>query len=274
MKKTFLTLLFFTVLFQRNSIAQITLEHTYPLASVHLYMTKLEVDGDKYVWRDLWINREIKLYNLNHSLFKTMTLPGSISWVNNTIPSLLYISQHLFALDDSVEYMFVYIDVNTNMYKTTIINELGSIIFVADSLVPLVMANVPQEQVPIYNTSAGTKMILSVQYGGGIANVYGLPGNLTTSIEPNIFSDDLGKMLAYPNPTSGESHIPYQLPLGETTGEIVFYNLTGAEIKRYRVDTAFTELVLTTSDLAAGSYYYQLQTPRSKSEGKKLVVIK
>ena len=79
---------------------------------------------------------------------------------------------------------------------------------------------------------------------------------------------------SYPNPSSSQTHIPYTLPQGETAGEIIFYDMTGAEVKRYKVDKTFSDLIITTADLSAGSYYYQLQTPHSKSEGKKLVVVK
>jgi N-acetylneuraminic acid mutarotase len=79
---------------------------------------------------------------------------------------------------------------------------------------------------------------------------------------------------AYPNPTSNTTTIDYQLPSGNQQGEIVFYDLQGKEIKRFHLDNTSNSLLLSTSDLPAGTYYYHLQTANNTSAGKKLVVIK
>jgi hypothetical protein len=40
------------------------------------------------------------------------------------------------------------------------------------------------------------------------------------------------------------------------------------------VDRTFNTLLISTKDIAAGTYYYQLQTAGDSSGGKKMVVIK
>ena len=42
-----------------------------------LYIVKLEVDGEKYVFVDR-ANKQIKFYNLNHTLWKTISYAGTI----------------------------------------------------------------------------------------------------------------------------------------------------------------------------------------------------
>ncbi len=69
---------------------------------------------------------------------------------------------------------------------------------------------------------------------------------------------------AYPNPNNGSTKIDYILPNGVNEGEVVFYNLMGNEVKRFKVDRTFNTLLISTKDIAAGTYYYQLQT-----EGRK-----
>ncbi|MGZ4117244.1 MAG: hypothetical protein ACXVPY_07165, partial [Bacteroidia bacterium] len=66
----------------------------------------------------------------------------------------------------------------------------------------------------------------------------------------------------------------YTLPDGTTEGEIIFYDIIGNEIKRFKVDRTFTSLLISTADIAAGTYYYQLQTVGNASTAKKMVVIK
>jgi Secretion system C-terminal sorting domain len=79
---------------------------------------------------------------------------------------------------------------------------------------------------------------------------------------------------AYPNPNNGSAKIDYTLPEGVNEGEIVFYNLMGNEVKRFKVNRTFNTLLISTKDIAAGTYYYQLQTTIDNSGGKKMVVIK
>ena len=78
----------------------------------------------------------------------------------------------------------------------------------------------------------------------------------------------------YPNPAVNSTRVNYELPKGANEGEIIFYNLQGNEVKRFKVDRTFESLLISTSDLAAGTYYYRLQTAAQSSEGKKMIVIK
>ncbi|OFX47283.1 MAG: hypothetical protein A2046_16410 [Bacteroidetes bacterium GWA2_30_7] len=91
-------------------------------------------------------------------------------------------------------------------------------------------------------------MILS--YTNDHAKVFSLPGTLNTAIaEANgqlIQAQENRFGNLYPNPSNGKVTLQYQLPKGEQSGEIVLYNLQGAEVKRYKVDnTSFTFLLKT-----------------------------
>jgi len=79
---------------------------------------------------------------------------------------------------------------------------------------------------------------------------------------------------SYPNPSNNYTRIDYQLPKDVKNGEIVFYNIQGKEVKRYKVDRTFNHLRISTTDLSPGTYYYNLQTLQGVSGGKKMVVIK
>jgi hypothetical protein len=78
----------------------------------------------------------------------------------------------------------------------------------------------------------------------------------------------------YPNPVINSSAINYVLPNGVNEGEIVFYNFQDKEVKRFKVDRTINTLLISAKDIAAGTYFYQLQTTLQNSEGKKMVVIK
>jgi hypothetical protein len=288
-KLIFICLLAIITLSSRQTLkAQITLEHTYDTASVlgynynpnQLYMISLELEGMKYIK----INRTsniIELYNIDHSLFKVMTIPTFPNTDSTTNFQVLYVSEHLFNNDNLIEYMLFFED-NLTMTGVTahtrIINELGNIIFSADSGGPACILNMPIKQVPIYNTSNGTKMILSfyslTNINFGYANVYSLPGTLTNSIAPITFGNG-DQMLEniYPNPSNGNTTIAFNLPQGVNQGEIVIYNMQGVELKSYKVDNTFHTLLLNNSEFRAGTYFYQLMTNNGTSGAKKMVVI-
>jgi hypothetical protein len=63
-------------------------------------------------------------------------------------------------------------------------------------------------------------------------------------------------------------------PQGTTQGELVFYNVQGIEVKRFKVDNTFSSLLISTTDIAAGTYYYQMQINGDASATKKMVVVK
>src|SRR6185295_10623576 len=195
-----------------HAFAQITLEQTYDSAGIYsdyyspseLYVVNLEVDNDKYVVIDR-IQKSVRLYNMNHTLWKTISFASAIDLVvDYNFQAILYISQHLFDLDDEIE--FLYVDQYTLMSTcvTQVINEDGSILFTANNQGPWVRVTAPQQQLPIYNTSAGTKMILSGADGYDInAYVYSLGGTLTTGLITyhNTGQGELNISLPYPNPT-------------------------------------------------------------------------
>jgi hypothetical protein len=146
----------------------------------------------------------------------------------------------------------------------------------SDSGIASIKPNYPLQQLPIYNTPQGTKMILS--YSNGQAKVFSLPGTLSTGIaEANgqLMQAQSGQLSnLYPNPSNGAVTLQYELPKGEQQGELVLYNMLGKEVKRYKVDNTFKDILLDNTQLPAGTYFYQLQTSKGSVGTKKMIVIK
>jgi hypothetical protein len=272
---------------------QITLEHIYDHASNYnspnsrgsqLMIINFELSGQKYVKIDK-VNKAIKIYDLTHNLINTISLANVPFDYYGSVEDILYISQTLFNTDPKIEFMYVHSfnDAGGNgNFLTNIYNEDGTLIF-SDTSVALIKINFEQQQYPIYNTSRGTKMILSCVDGN--AKVFSLPGTLSCNTSPcggliteikETTSDQYNDPLSnpYPNPAITTTTINYLLPDDTNSGEIVFFDNQGKEAKRFRVDKTFTNLQLSTNDIAPGTYYYQLLTPGKTSSGKKLVVIK
>ncbi|MFI5164430.1 MAG: T9SS type A sorting domain-containing protein [Bacteroidia bacterium] len=266
-----------------NVNAQIVWEHTYDTASTfntigpngaegsQLMIVKFEVSGERYVNINRW-GKYISIYDINHSLLKTISMASFPMNYYNKTGDVLYLSEKLFDTDSGIEFMYI-ANPNGQTYYTGIYNEDGSLIF-SDTGAALIQLNFIQQQYPIYNTSQGTKMILS--YQNGQAKVFSLPGTLTTAIEVANQSLLAQSSISnpYPNPTNNSTRIDYQLPDGVNQGEIVFYDLQGKEIRSFKVDRTFDHLLISTSDIPAGTYFFQLQTTQQNSAGKKMVVIK
>jgi len=268
---------------------QITFENKYSTGSViqnYIRLVKLSSSGYKYVMND---TNTITLYNLNHTLFKTITIPisGFAAFFPYPKVQVYYVSEELFNTNPAnIEYLVSYSD-PSYVGHIRVYDELGNMLFSKDSTVIQLTDTYGNENFISY-TPSGIKMIISQadNSGGskGYASVYSLPGTLpchdcvngttTGLVTTNDGNVQEGKISNYPNPSNGQTTVEYNLPQGVTTADLVFYNITGQEIKRFKVTNAFRDILISTADLEAGTYYYQLQTATGFNAGKKMIVIK
>lgn len=272
--------LILSVLICALSKAQITLENAYPATAQYQNMQVIELVKSGYKYQ-LNNNNIVKLYNLNHSIFKSITLPVPVGF-NVVVAGA---SDSLFNTDNLIEVAYYYyaytstVTPATFTYETKVVDENGSTII-----------TIPQGTYPqiVYTGKAnGYKMIVNVDSTNKNTlkqiNVYslvgGLPmhsqtptnGNITNLVEYTNTNIITG---AIPNPSANKTTIGYQLPLGESFGEITLFDINGKELKHYQVDGNFSTLELDNSELASGTYIYQLTTAGGKSSAKKMVVVK
>ena len=275
-------------LFFSRTKSQITLESTYSNIDdeENFGIITLDNSGKKYFkYED--DNYLLKLYNLDHSLYKSInfditSIVDINVYVNTDYNQVNYISENLFDMDNEIEFLFSYFfydDLGLNTVEGTVIfNEDGTIILNE----PDYLLENNETKKGIENTPSGTKMIL-LNDNINNANVYNLPGRLTCS-RPCSDSTITGKKIshnkslasdfkAYPNPTKDYINIEYELPNGARKGDIVFYDFQGRETKRYTVDRTFNHLKLKTDDLPKGMYIFNLQTAKGVSQSKKILKI-
>ncbi|MBU2650972.1 MAG: hypothetical protein KKA81_08555, partial [Bacteroidetes bacterium] len=102
--------------------SQISLENTY---NVSAGVAWLELSGTKYYVMDV-ANSQCRIYNLDHSLWKTMSfsLPA-----NNYLYDIQYVTQNIFDQDSEVECLVTYYEYIDNgstqyyEYTTVVYNE-------------------------------------------------------------------------------------------------------------------------------------------------------
>jgi len=280
MKKNILIITIITIVF--TSKAQISLEHIYP-DSLGLFNVNLEVSGAKYVQYNA--KNVVKLYNLNHSIYKEIVLPVT----GNEKISIYHISEHLFNLDDNIELLvskgyWGFGSENESGF-VKIIDETGNVIFQKDSACIVTdrtssYYGYEKNEDFIYNTNNGTKMILhSFEVNNKGKLVYALPGELSclpcsSSNEVKYLNKREGRISNFPNPATEYTMIEYEIPNGENEAEIQIYNINGQLINSYKVDRTFDNLRISTSEMNSGTYFYKLQTKKGVSSGKKMIIIK
>lgn len=276
MKNIILLLIFW--FFTTTLFSQITLEKSYASTydgniSKQFGLVNLGNSNYKYYFINL-TSYQITLYNLNHSVYKNITIPIS----GNIVVS--YISSSLFDCDTSdIEYLVTPAYSSTAKY-TRVYDENGTLLFnefgtLSNACQPVCNTTVPMVSYPkelIFNTPNGTKMILS--YNNDSTKVFSLCGTLTPVSVKEINNLNEHRILdAFPNPSSSSTTIQYELPNGVYKGEIDILNSLGQVLKTYQVDNQFTYITVPISSFATGTYFYRLKTSLGASETKKLIFL-
>lgn len=251
--------------------AQITLENTY--SGENLKVSKIAEDKTVYYYAK---DTVLTIYNLNNSIYKTLTLPFSFSGNSSMI---YFVSETLFDSDDAIEYMYVDYFVgnegegvakgNIKIYDTD-----GSLLLSEDSIMVDKFHFLYGISPMIMNTENGTKLIL--RKAGPLpkeTKIYSLGGALYTSLKQVSINNMNGVISAYPNPTRNTLQLNYHLPEGVKKGVIKFFDLRARLVKEFKVDQNFDHLAISVGDIRSGSYYYVLETSQGYSGSKQLIVV-
>ncbi len=249
--------------------AQMTFQTSYP--SNFVQVINLQLSGKKYYVLD-YTAGQARLYNLNHSLWKTINFPTITGYTFGFGESTWYASENLFKIDNKVDLAISYHLTTGGTYRVVVIDETGAIINTVDSV----------RTVTVYNTSAtGADTFVAVfsNYGTDLTKVYSLPGTLPCSmcsnglglakVEPkSLLSDPV------PNPSTTQVKLTFELPEDAKQGQIDIFTSTGKLVKSYTVDRTFGYITLDNSELPSGLYYYNLTANGTITSVKKMVVLK
>ena len=267
--------------------AQIFYENMYPIQVIsnRLMAVYLKHAGTKYFLRD---STGFKLYNLNHTLYKSVTLPpDTFAGINNTL--IFYVTEDLFDSDSSTidYYLYRYSQSNQSLFYTKILDENGNALFFSDTLQGSRLNGGELNSAPYFDqkfivqTDDGAKMLLSDE-AHTKSYVYDLPGNIYTPcpcqqsqpLDVQGYSGGKPILNNYPNPSSGKTIIEYDLPKGVHDADLIIYTTSGDMIKQYHVTDSFRTLEFDSGFLPSGNYFYQLIIPGGISQAKKMIVVK
>jgi hypothetical protein len=265
--------------------AQIFWENSYNADYLNFHTVRLEHAGYKYYVTD---SNKINIYNIDHTLYKQIVCPIKLG--RSIGPH--YLSEALFDTDSTT---LEYVAVSTigsfpfvPLMRVEVYREDGNLLFGKDSVF-MPFANhdgytQPNNPLPVINTDQGAKMFLvsgSTLYPETNVLVYSLPGLLPCdvcdgqrAVGTGLPSDGYNTQFKlYPNPSNNYTIIEYDLPKDIDNASLVVYNTAGQEQRRFKVDKGSRQMVLPTSEFAAGTYYYSLEIPGLGTTGKKALVI-
>lgn len=259
-----------TLLIAVISKSQINFESKYPIGMSNLKLCNLTTGGYKYYYYDK-INNQIKMYNPNHTVFKTINVtPPPSGYI---YASLQFVSDNLFNTDNLIEFHMGYSNSVTPFdVQKKIYNESNVLLFSSNT-------SSSGNGVEVINLNGSFKLKWPSKNGDS-TNVYSLPGTLpcdvcggpTSIVKSNTTTNTMPN--AYPNPTSTQITIPYTLTNNDTKGKINIYDINGKILREYNVDNTFENLILDTQEFSAGTYYYNLTSNSGVSDAKKIIVIK
>jgi hypothetical protein len=236
--------------------AQIIHEHTYTGTA---YLTGLHNSGYKYYVLDSSIDK-LRLYNLDHSLWKTVNLQVPSGYELYTAQN---VSEMLFTLDGQVGFTYSYYTTDPNyQYNTRVITENGTVLLTITDAVSAYAYNAGEAGAKLlafctdYNTNTTT------------TQVFDLPGEIWSG--ESSLSGDFS--YAYPVPSAGRVCIPYQLPGGVNEAIIRIHDMEGREVARYTVDRTFTELIIEPGTFQKGLYFYAVVSGNQNLGSGKFIV--
>ena len=246
-------------------MAQPVFEKTYSESANICY---LESKGQVYFSMDV-INKQCLLYNMDHSLYKSISLPTPEGYY---LADIQYVSENLFNSDELVELVYIYskyVPTTGSYYyafETKLINENGTVLetFPGAGLTSVI------------ETIENGKKFLVYEYNYSVipyrtyTHVYSLPESSTKSSEYFGTAPALGH--PYPNPANYQVHIPVELPADMSSAQLVLYNLNGQKVLSYPVSDSEEHILLTTRLMDPGTYLYSFQSDGWHSESKKVVI--
>jgi hypothetical protein len=272
MKKVF-TLLW--IIINNTLSAQVIYEHSYPSSYTPSEALLNLIDiGDsqyKYTYTDYSTN-ELKLFNLDHSPFSTISIP--VQLINQNEYWVGYITKSLFDCDSSnLEYAIMSTIFKNNFY---IYREDGNLIFRQDSTVPAYCIGCfagSHDLRPIVNTPNGAKLFLLKSDTSGFpptVDVYSLCGTLT-QFSMTSLSEISSYVKVFPNPTSGQIYFRFDL-LDLNDCELNIYDTSGNIVQNISLNSLSNELHLNVHQFNSGQYYFTLKSKNKMLQNGKFII--
>jgi hypothetical protein len=241
--------------------AQIEHEHLYSFSGS---LTEVDEGEFKYYVMDVPSN-QCRLYNEDHTLFKTIDLSVPAGYFLNDIK---YISRRTFNSDDYIELLYLYYkveEVNSQSvytYGLKVVSENGDLL--------LNKANGGFAEIKEFN---GEAKLLTYQYIWNdtyylvYTDVYSIYGSTNKSVE---VKSSRGLRIA-PNPINKNLSVYPGSISDASNGEIIISDIKGRQILNQTFFQGDRKINIATDDLPPGSYILNVVTEKGIVESEKII---
>ena len=253
-KLIFTTLIFVAFMYSQNLRAQITLEHTFYAANYSVNPVILYENVNLFVWYEA---NQVKLYNTDYSLYKTITVPLPS---NNYYISEVLLPNTVYSTNGKIGFVVIFFS-DVDYPKSA-----GARIYDEDAalLIDLGFSSSLPKNISIHKVN-NNQYCFSISKekemdgSGGDTEIYSLPGKPSIVNEDNsmAINGNYNVQQPYPNPAKTAISLPYQLKQGETS-VMHIYNTNGQLMETKQIDSVFDKILLNVSDYAKGIYFYEV----------------
>jgi hypothetical protein len=230
-------------------MGQISLEHSYSYSGT---LTEIDEGEFKYFVMDVPM-KECRIYNEDHSLYKTINLQVPSGYF---LTDIKFVSRKIFNSDDNIELLFIYYkaDLINSQYVYTygmkVVNELGT-----------VLLNLSDGGFAELKTgSNGTKLlayryIWYESYYLVYTNIYALGGttkSASAQLQPSV--------QIYPNPTDETLYVELSDPSMLSGGNLMISDISGRQVLSQPVHPGTGTLSIGTGKMSPGTYILHMVT--------------
>jgi hypothetical protein len=259
--------------FPKVCFSQINLEQQYNIYKKTFYVSDIGNNNYKYIISD---SIGFSLYNLDHTPYLLNVVSPITLWSPPTFYQISYVSNSLFDCDSSnIEYVVTQWNHPANFY---IYRTDNTLLFQKDSVTgyfSVAYADGSQYLQPIENTPSGTKLFLSDNKSGVIADnlyVYSLCGTLPASI--NKVLEDNNSILVYPNPTNGLINFKLRKSAQNEKYKLTIFNSFFQKIDEVLINGNDYSIDIKQKSYSAGLYLFDLKSADRIIQTGKFVITK
>jgi len=250
-------------LFSFQMMAQVSLEHTYNYSAT---VVKFETIGYKYYLMDV-PRAECRIYNMDHSLYKTISCP---------VPSGCYVfdikflSEKTFDSDAGIELLYSWYKYYSGSdyydYDSRIINEDGTEIAQIDGALYNYINKTGEDTYHLFSYCYDFSVFPEIIW----TKIFSLPGQPVQAALMDENPDNFLK--AFPNPAASNVKVEYRLPDQVESGILHLIDSKGSMVSQFKVDTHTHHLLLNVAGMKSGVYHYFIEYDNTRTPSKKLVI--
>lgn len=214
--------------------------------------------------------------NVNGAIFisSDMRLKSNIKPINNSLDKLMKLN--------GVSYNLLSKEVNANGLKSATVSQDENIGLIAQELLPVYPELVKQDSdgyyavnyiglIPVLIESikeqqAQIEMLTEMMENGEYTK--------SNSLKSDILSTNAILKQNAPNPFTEETVIEFAIPLNAAEASIIVYDMTGAQLKAYKIMKGDNKLTIKGAEFKAGMYIYSLIVDGKLVDTKRMILTK